>query len=410
MLAAALGIACASEQPPPGALPDHQPPQIESIEPAPDSIVPGFSGALRVRFDEPVRVEDGSFLRQLVASPLEAYRLEKGFSDLRLQPRDGWRDSVVYCMEIPAGIRDLLSNQTEIGTQFCFSTGVEMIDSEVTGTVLNAETGLPELAASVVFLQAPDSVPYGGLTDENGQFELRSLPSGTYSSFAYVDQNGNFRLDRTLEPYDSATVTSFSGARPDLLFRLVEPDSTPPRLLRAEARDSFTVELEFDDALVRPQPGDPGVTLTDTTGTVSYGVFGLRMGDAASVSFPDAPGSAPADPEAAADSAQTPVGPPAVQDSTTTLEIATDELPTRFVTVRLLEALASGTYLIGAEGFTNMRLLEGGGDTTFVADVPEAVVPPSPDSAVIDDTAAIRAAGDTTAIDTVTARILGRGQ
>lgn len=410
MLVAAGGIACASEQPPPGALPDHQPPQIESIEPAPDSIVPGFQGAVRIRFDEPVQVTDGSFLQQLVASPLEVYRMEKGFSDIRLQPRDGWRDSVVYCMEIPAGIRDLLSNRTEIGTQFCFSTGVEMIDSEVTGTVLNAETGLPEVAASIVFLQPPDSVPYGGLTDDNGQFELRALPSGTYSSFAYVDQNRNFRLDRSLEPYDSATVSSFSGARPDLLFRLVEPDSTPPRLLRAQVRDSFTVELEFDEPLVRPQPGDPGITLTDTTGTIPYGVFGLRMGDAASVSFPDAPGATPESPEAGADSAQAPADPPAVQDSATAPAIAVDELPTRFVTVRLVEALVSGTYRVGAEGFTNMRLLEGGGDTTFVADVPEPVVPPSIDSTAIDDTAANRAAGDTTAIDTVTARILGRGR
>ncbi|MDH3734426.1 MAG: Ig-like domain-containing protein, partial [Gemmatimonadota bacterium] len=167
-------MACAQEQPPPGALPDHEPPRIERIEPAPDSIVPGYDGRIRIQFDEPVNVEQGSFLRQLIASPLEIYRLEMGFSDIRLTPRDGWRDSVVYCLEIPAGIRDLLNNQTQAGTAFCFSTGVPFTDAVVRGTVLDAVTGQPLAGASVLFLSPPDSVPYGALSDDQGRFELRS--------------------------------------------------------------------------------------------------------------------------------------------------------------------------------------------------------------------------------------------
>lgn len=417
MALAALGIACASEQPPPGTLPDHEPPRIELIEPAPDSIVPGFSGSLRIRFDEPVNVEQGRFLQQLIASPLEIYRMETGFSDIRLQPRDGWRDSVVYCFEIPAGIRDLLSNQTQTGTQFCFSTGVPMIDSRITGTILDAVTGQPQLGASVVFLQPPDSVPYGAISDENGRFDLRALPSGSYYAFGYVDQNRNNRLDRALEPHDSASVNSFDGARPDLLFRLVEPDTTPPRLLRAEARDSFTVQLEFDDPLIRPQPGDPSVTLTDTLGATSFAVFGLRVGEAARVTFPGAPGSESETPGAVADSAGAAGAAP---DTVTTLPAASpdsggvtglsvEELPSRFVTVRLAEALASGTYLIGARGFTNLRRLVGGGDTTFVAEVPEPVSALPPDSAAIGDSAGIAAPEDTAAVDTLAARVL-RGE
>ena len=414
MALAALGIACASEQPPPGALPDHDPPRIELIEPAPDSIVPGFSGSLRIRFDEPVNVERGRFLQQLIASPLEVYTLETGFSDLRLRPRDGWRDSVVYCLEIPAGIRDLLSNQTQTGTQFCFSTGVPMIDAEISGTVLDAVTGQPQLGASVLFLQSPDSVPYGAISDENGRFGLRSLPSGTYDAFGFVDQNRNNRLDRDLEPHDSASVTSFDGARPDLLFRLVEPDTTPPRLLRAEVRDSFTVQLEFDDPLIRPQPGSPSVTLTDTLGTVSYGVFGLRVGEAASVTFPGAPGAAPDSTAAAVDSAgvvgagaETDPPPVAVPpDSGAAVGQSPEELPSRFVTVRLVEGLSSGTYLIEATGFTNLRRLVGGGDTTFVADVPEPAPAVPPDSTGEADTVGVAAPGDTTGVDTLTVRVL----
>jgi hypothetical protein len=62
------------------------------------------------------------------------------------------------------------------------------------------------------------------------------------------------------------------------------------------------------------------------------------------------------------------------------------ELPSRFVTVRLSEAIVAGTYRISAQGFVNLRLLVGGGDTTFVAGFPD------PDSlSVLPDSGAVTA-------------------
>jgi hypothetical protein len=374
-------------------LPDHEPPRIESIEPAPDSIVPGFDGKVRIRFNEPVRVERGSFGQQLIASPMEAYSVETGFSDIRLAPRDGWRDSVVYCLEIPAGIRDVLSNQTPLGSEFCFSTGAPLTDSQVSGTITNAVTGLTQNAASVVFLSPPDSVPYGALTDQDGRFQLRALPTGSYTAFAFMDQNRNFRVDKTLEPYDSATVTSFDGARPDLLFSLVEPDSTPPRVLRADTPDSLTVRIEFDEPLLIVQPGAPTVVIADSASGASVAVFGAGVGEPATVDIPGAPraGADPAAGDSAAAVADTVAAQPAPDPGGLavpgdSLGSAAVELPSRFVTVRLSEAIVAGTYRISAQGFVNLRLLVGGGDTTFVAGFPD------PDSlSVLPDSGAVTA-------------------
>jgi hypothetical protein len=387
----ALGVGCANEQPPPGALPDHDPPRIELIEPGPDSIVPGFDDRVKIRFDEPVRVESGSFARQLIASPMEPYTVETGFSDIRFKPRDGWRDSVVYCYEIPAGIRDVLSNQTQTATQFCFSTGAPLTDSQVTGTVLDALTGRPQAAASVLFITPPDSVPYGALTDGDGRFELRSLPSGSYEAFGFMDQNRNFRVDRDLEPHDSTTLVSFDGARPDLLFVLVEPDSTPPRLLRAETPDSVTIRLEFDDALVRPQPGEPTITIADSVSGASVELFGFELGEPANVTFPGAPGTVPDSVGAPGDSvAGVPATPPSDDSIAGAAAPTVADLPTRFVTVRLVAAISSGVYRLRAAGFVNLRNLIGGGDTMFVADVP------LPDTtALAADSAGVSVAGDT---------------
>ena len=365
MALAAAGAAlagCANEQPPPGTLPDVEPPTIRSIEPADDSVVAGFDGRVRVRWNEPVRIEAGAFARDLIASPVEPYEAETGFADVRIRPRDGWRDSTVYCMQVPAGISDLLNNRTQETESFCFSTGAPIIDSYVAGTVLDAITGRGVPEALVLFIAPPDSTPYGALTTSEGRFSLRALPEGPYEALAFLDRNRNFRLDRTLEPYDSARVSAFEGARPDLLMRIVEPDTTPPLLLRAEAWDSLTIRLEFDDPLIRPQPGVPTVSVADSATGGAVAIEGVQVGEPASTSFPGAGPDSLAVP---------PVTPGAAPDSAA----GDPELPSRFVTVRLRNVLEASTYRVRADGLVNLRGLVGGGDTTFVAE------PPARDSA-----------------------------
>lgn len=379
--------------PPPGTHPDEEPPQVRSIDPAPDSVVPGFDGAIRIRFNEPVSVPS-DLGRRLVASPMGIYDVETGFSDIRIRPRDGWRDDVVYCLAIPEGIADLLRNRAPSGIEFCFSTGIPITNAVVTGTVFDAVTGQPETDATVQFLAPPDSTPYGAVTDTEGRFSLRSLPAGDYEAFGFLDRNRNYTLDRALEPHDSTTFEALEGASPDLELRLVEPDTTPPRLLRVEAFDSLTLRIEFDEPLLRPQPGSPVVTVADTAAGTPVPVSAVRVGEPAEAGFatPD-PAAAPADSAAAV------IDPAAAPPDTAAgggQETGGPVLPSRFVSVRLGGVLRATAYRIHADGFVNLRHLTGGGDTVFVAELPE----PTPPDSVVRDTAAVR---DTTAVqDTAT--------
>ena len=409
-------LGCARELPPPGARPDEIPPSIVRIRPAPGSIVVAFDGALEIRFSEPVRIPNG-LAREMFVTPMETYEAQMGFSDLRLRPEGGWRDGVAYCFTIPTdGINDLLRNGMEEPVEFCFSTGGEIPDTQVEGEVIDALTGQPLEEARVIFWAGPDSIPYGAISDSIGRFATRGLPPGEYQAFGFVDRNRNMIPDRVLELYDSASVTASAETPAELRFVVVAPDTTPPLLARALVVGNETVQLEFDDFLLNPQPGEPGIAIRDSATNEALEIVASLIGSADEVTFPLdsaalADSIAAADSLAAADSAavdSTVVGDSAAVEAPSpdsagaaVSDSVTEEdpvLPSRFITVRLAAAIDSGTYHVSVTGVVNVRRLAGGGDTSFVAE-PEA---PSGDSAAAADSVALAdsaAVADSTAAE-----------
>ena len=350
VLAVTIMGACAKEMPPPGILPDDDPPRIEKIFPTPDSIFPNFDGEVLIRFNEPVNIPSG-IERQMFVSPMERYLSEKGFSELKLRPAGGWRNDVVYCFSIPEGISDLSRNRTENPIEFCFSTGVPLVNTRIAGTVTDAVTGLPQDEARVIFFALGDTTPYGAITDAEGHFAARALPPGRYQAFGFLDQNRNLVLDRDVDPHDSVGFIADRDSFPSVEFSLVAPDTTPPRLLRAQSMDTITLRLEFDDYLINPPDQVPEVSVRDHATREIVEVVAVLVGDAHEVFFPD-------------DSVEgDSVAPPNESDET-----STNLLPSRYVSVRLAAVLDSGRYLVETMGVVNLRHLLGGGDTTFVVE------------------------------------------
>jgi hypothetical protein len=408
-LVSLAGTSCANELPPPGAHPDVQPPSVVEITPKPDSIQPDFRGDIRIRFDEPITV-GRNIATELIASPAGRYEVQAGFSDLRVRPRDGWRVAV-YCIELPAGIQDLLRNRTESAIDFCFSTGPEISATMVTGEVYDAVSGESVRDGRVLFLALPeDSTPYTAATDQEGSFGLQALPPATYWAFGFVAQNRNFELDRTLEPHDSTEFTlSGETSSATLRLTLLPADTTPPLLATAEAVDSLLLQLRFDDYLPRSPGAEGRVTVREVDSNRQVPVRFVLIGELSDLPDslrpepPDSAETVPGDEEIPpADSVETlpgeaelgpveaepepeeerreerePLAVPgeAVRQEREGRRTAVPQegppLPTQSVIVLLKEALRPATYRVFAEGFLNLRQLSGGGDTVFVYEAEE---------------------------------------
>ena len=263
LLLAAAAWSCARPGAPPGAPDETRPPAVRSLFPALDSVVPELSGRAKVEFDEPISA-GRNLGRQLVASPAYAYTVSVGHSEISVRPEGGWRPGAVYVLEFPARISDLLNNPREEPVRMVFSTGPPIRPTVVRARLFDRITGEENTDGRILYLAAEDSaagardtapgardtVPYTAVADTGGVYVLRHVPPGDYWAFGFVDRNRDRRLDRRLEPYDSARVELDSdSAAASLDLHFLEPDSTAPILGRIETPDSVTVRLGFDDHL-----------------------------------------------------------------------------------------------------------------------------------------------------------------
>jgi hypothetical protein len=349
-------------------------------------VVPDFDGSVEVRFAEPLSGTSG-LERRLVASPAFRYRVDAGFSVIKIRPRDGWRKGVVYYFQLPSGIADLLGNRTDEPIEIIFSTGPPVPDTRVSGTVTQRVDGGAVTDARILFFNvAGDSIPYTAVTERSGEFELITLPPDDYWAFAFSDLNRDLLLQRLFEPYDSVLLQLEPAGVAALTFRIVEPDTTPPVLARVQAVEDSTLRLEFDDYLDPDQDLDVVIVSVreERTGR-SREVVGIRLepgtaraqgrqgrGAARRGRVPAAPGdtaAAPADTAAApADTMAAAAEPTAAPPDTTAGpgEVQAElMLPSRVLLVELASVLEEGMYRITVEGILNLRSLAGRADTTF---------------------------------------------
>lgn len=478
LAACAIAWSCARPGQPPGAPEETEPPDIRSVSPARGTVMPELSGRATIQFDEPISAGSG-LQQQLVASPAYRYTVTAGHSEISIRPEGGWRPGAVYVLELPAGIADLLNNAREEPVRMVFSTGPDIVPTRIRARLFDRVTGEERTEGRILYLRArggaeggvaaagdsgvsaEDTVPYTSVADTGGVYVLRHVPPGDYWAYGFVDRNRDSRLDRRLEPYDSARVEldSDSGEASVRLFTL-EPDSTAPVLGRVETPDSTTLHLGFDDhlatgrapedVLVRRE-GAPGTlpvrevrvltaadtvpedtlaadtvpedtllpdtlapdTLVDDT---SAAPADTALADTSAAVDP-AEAAAPADtvladtsvavdPAEAAAPPDTSVRDTLAPDTSSappdTLAADMPPRPTRILLVRLGEAMAAGdTYRVRVRGVANVWGVTADADTTFVFTPPADTA--RADTARLEqapDTARLEAVPDTAASDT----------
>lgn len=251
---AVIGLvgACASMQAPPGAPFDPDPPILLAATPDSGTVVTGFDDVVEFQFDE-VITERGLELLVTISPRHDELRVLWKRRRFTVKPRDGWHANAVYQVTLLPGVSDLQNNRTEERTTIVFSTGGDIPNTRITGSVVNWEGGRMARNALVEAIRLPDSLTYVGSTDSLGMFELLFLPSGTYLLRAGIDGNNNQRLD-TREPYDSATVV-FSDSLLARDFWTFRHDTVGPRVNDLILVDSQSVAIEFNQMLGLALPG-----------------------------------------------------------------------------------------------------------------------------------------------------------
>lgn len=244
--------ACASIQPPPGAPFDPDPPILLAATPDSGTVVTGFDDVVEFQFDEVIR-EQGLELLVTISPRHDELRVSWKRRRFTVKPQDGWHPNAVYQVTLLPGVSDLQNNRTEERTTIVFSTGGDIPNTRITGSVVNWEAGRMARNALVEAVRLPDSLTYVGSTDSLGVFELFFVPPGTYLLRAGIDGNDNQRLDRR-EPYDSATVV-FSDSLLARDFWTFRHDTVGPRVDDLILVDSQSVAIEFNQMLGLTLPG-----------------------------------------------------------------------------------------------------------------------------------------------------------
>lgn len=253
LLASSL-VACARALPPPGGEEDPFPPAITGTEPAPLAVVPDFQGPVVFRFDE--RISERNTEDVIMVSPATGeVRVDRGRSELRVALEGGWRPGQVYRIVLLPGVRDLFGNERGAPAELVFSTGPDIPETAFAGVAIDRITGRPARNVFVRAFQRRDSVEYSTAADSAAFFTFQHLPVGAYEVRAFVDQNGNRRLDANESASHTRQIV-FQTPHDTLVFELavVPADTTPPRVTRADARDSLQVLVTVDDYLEPDAP------------------------------------------------------------------------------------------------------------------------------------------------------------
>ena len=397
LLAACVFTGCARALPPPGGDPDREPPRLLSTKPEQNAIVPGFKDNVEFIFDETLS-EKGVRDAVLVSPETGRAVLERDGAKLKVSIGGGWKPNTIYRVIILAGIQDRFNNARKEPTELVFSTGPQLISTAIGGLVTDRITGRPVAETRVTAVAVNDSVVHATVTDTAGFFGLRFLPVNRYNVTAYEDQNKNKKLDPNekfaQESINIGTARDTQAVEMSLLAR----DTTPARLLRAEARDSLDVHLIFDDYLQPEQPTAVQVflfQLPDSTAVAGARVITLKAAEEARARRDSLARVAARDSAAKAAARDTTVKrPPAAALPRPPVGLppggvggARPVLPQEMVLVPAQPLKPSTRYRVEIHGVLNINNVQnGGGSVSFTT-----LQPVKPDStAVRRDTARVR--------------------
>ncbi len=223
---------CANISPPMGGARDSLPPNLLKMSPA-DSTLNFTAKKIEFSFDEYVQL-DNIFDNVLVNPPLNRFpTIDSKLRTVTVLIKDTLKPETTYSIDFGKAIKDVNEGNPLKGFTYVFSTGNTIDSLELTGRVVNAETGQPDSTLIVILHTSMDDSAvakekpvYVSRLDGKGNFLFKYLPAKTFRIFALKDEGFKQYQDPTT-PFafaDSAVNPAGNVAPMELRFFTI-PDS-----------------------------------------------------------------------------------------------------------------------------------------------------------------------------------------
>jgi len=206
--------------------------------------------AIRFEFDERIseRVSGGALETAVIVSPTAGdYEVRHARQSLTVVLDGGLRPGLVYRVTLAPTVLDMFGNSLADPFELVFSTGAEPVPTTMAGEVWDRISGRIVSEAVLVAIDE-DSLVHRSTSDREGIFAFRYLPAGSFDVIAFQDQNRNGEPDST-EVQGEVPVAIAAGDTVLLEIPILTPDTSAANVTGADAVDSVTVAILFDDFL-----------------------------------------------------------------------------------------------------------------------------------------------------------------
>ncbi|WKN46095.1 Ig-like domain-containing domain [Tunicatimonas pelagia] len=218
---------CARQGTPTGGPKDSIPPKLVRMYPELETV--NFDeDKIELEFDEYI---EGRELKQelIITPPIEDYSFYVSKRTLFLEIEEELRDSTTYTFNFREGIKDASEKNPAENLIVAFSTGPEIDSFQVSGNVRALMTQQPVEDVVVALYDVNDTLDaftgppmYLAKTDTGGDYTIRYIREGLYNIYAYVDENGNLKIDSNNEPFGFKSEPVYLGTD---INKLVQADS-----------------------------------------------------------------------------------------------------------------------------------------------------------------------------------------
>ena len=255
IIVALIIYACANRGYPQGGEKDVTPPQV--IKEVPESFSTNFKGKLiDIYFDEYVQLKDIN--KKFVMSPpmKKKARVSLRGKYVRVTFQDSLKPNTTYTLDFADAIVDNNEGNPLGFYRYVFSTGPQLDSMELGGQVIDMQTQLPVLGATVMFYQnTADSVAltdlpsYVAKTDSAGMFRVTNIKDDTYRVMAIDDARGNYLFvpSETKVGFIDSLIQTISF--PTTVYDTIHPDTTVVEGRRTKKGMEFKVVSK--DTIVR---------------------------------------------------------------------------------------------------------------------------------------------------------------